>query len=347
MKPAFPARAMKPVYGVATRAVKRACVVVSAVAVAALLSSALLIAPTAGGAAAVRAVGPIGITVANVERAARFYTTVLGFEQIADAEVGVGAGRMRVVRLQLGDEQIALTQYVESRGRPVPSDSRSHDRWFQHIAIIVSDMDRAYARLHDAGVEHVSPAPQRLPDWNAQAAGIRAFYFKDADGHVLEILWFPPGKGDPKWRRRGDRLFLGIDHTAIVVAETTQSLRCYRDALGLRVAGESENYGPEQERLNNVPGAHLRITTLRAAAGPGIEFLEYLSPRDGRPLPSDTRAGDLWQWTTTLVAENPDVVVQTVRGSTCTVETAPVSAGVPSTVRLRDADGHALAVIPR
>ena len=28
-------------------------------------------------------------------------------------------------------------------------------------------------------------------------------------------------------------------------------------------------------------GARLRITALRAHAGPGIEFLEYLAPRDG------------------------------------------------------------------
>jgi catechol 2,3-dioxygenase-like lactoylglutathione lyase family enzyme len=72
-----------------------------------------------------------------------------------------------------------------------------------------------------------------------------------------------------------------------VVADTERSLSCYRHTLGLRVVGGSENYGPEQERLNNVFGARLRITTLRAAAGPGIEFLEYLTPRDGRPAPPD------------------------------------------------------------
>src|SRR5262245_17083266 len=82
-----------------------------------------------------------------------------------------------------------------------------------------------------------------------------------------------------------DRLFLGIDHTAIVVNSTEASLACYRDTLGLRVVGQSENYGPEQERLNNVFGARLRITTLRAPAGPGVELLEYLTPRDGRPAP--------------------------------------------------------------
>jgi catechol 2,3-dioxygenase-like lactoylglutathione lyase family enzyme len=37
------------------------------------------------------------------------------------------------------------------------------------------------------------------------------------------------------------RLFLGIDHTAIVVSDTEASLKFYRDVLGMTVAGESEN----------------------------------------------------------------------------------------------------------
>src|SRR5262249_48851645 len=104
---------------------------------------------------------------------------------------------------------------------------------------------------------------------------------------------------DPKWQKHHE-LFAGIDHTAIVVADTDASLKFYRDRLGLRIAGESENYGIEQERLNNVPGAHLRITSLRAASGPGIEFLEYLKPHDGRPYPPDAKPDDLLYWITTL-----------------------------------------------
>ena len=244
-----------------------------------LVAALVLLAPwaslRAGNAAPpVSAVGAIGMTVASVERSAAFYADVLGFEKISDVEVageewarlqGVPGLRLRVAQMRLGDERIELMEYRTPRGRPIPSDSRSHDRWFQHVAIIVSDMDRAYARVRAAGVEHVSPAPQRLPDWNRKAGGIRAFYFKDPDGHALELLWFPPGKGAPQWRRE-DALFLGIDHTAIVVADTARSLACYHDALGLIVAGESENWGPEQERLNDVPGARLRITTLRAPA---------------------------------------------------------------------------------
>ena len=90
----------------------------------------------------------------------------------------------------------------------------------------------------------------------------------------------------------------GIDHTAIVVRDTEESLRFYRDRLGLRIAGTSENVGDEQEHLNNVFGARLRITGLRASMGPGVELLEYLTPMDGRPYPGDTKASDLWAWQT-------------------------------------------------
>ncbi|MGH7321502.1 MAG: VOC family protein [Candidatus Rokuibacteriota bacterium] len=312
------------------------------------------------GAELVRAVGAVGMTVANMERSVAFYSRVLAFEKLSDVEVwgsdyerlqGVFGLRMRVVRMRLGDEVIELTEYLTPKGRPIPVDSRSHDRWFQHIAIIVSDMDRAYAWLRRHGVEHASPAPQRLPDWNPNAGGIRAFYFKDPDGHPLEILAFPPDKGDPKWRRAGDRLFLGIDHTAIVVSDTAQSLRCYRDALGLRVVGESENYGPEQERLNQVFGARLRITTLRAPAGPGVEFLEYLTPRDGRPAPPDHRANDLAHWQTILVTHDAEAMARAVRSGPCALASPGVVApgdrtlGVGRGFLARDPDGHALLVV--
>ena len=99
-------------------------------------------------------------------------------------------------------------------------------------------------------------------------------------------------------------VFLGIDHTAIAVEDTERALRFYRDTLGLREAGHSENWGPEQERLNAVFGAHLRITQVRAPTGPGIEFLEYLTPRDGRPYPSDERASDFIHWHTVVLTED-------------------------------------------
>lgn len=188
-----------------------------------------------------------------------------------------------------------------------------NDRWFQHIAIVVSDMDKAYQHLRKYKVQHSSTTPQRISDSNSAAAGIRAFYFKDLDGHNLEIIHFPPGKGNPKWQQSTNQLFLGIDHTAIVVANTEASLKFYRDLLGLKVAGESMNDGTEQEHLNNVQGARLHITGLKALAGPRIEFLEYLAPKDGRSLPGNARTNDLLHWQTTLVVKDIAAIAQRLR----------------------------------
>jgi catechol 2,3-dioxygenase-like lactoylglutathione lyase family enzyme len=287
-----------------------------------LLLAALLLAPRGTLAAPdVAAVGPIALTVADADRSAAFLRDVLGFEQTSDVEgagdaverlTGVFGARLRVVTMRLGEERLELREFLAPRGRPYPADTRANDRWFQHVAIVVSDMAKAYAKLRAHDVEHASTGPQRLPDWNANAAGIEAFYVRDPDGHFLELIAFPNGKGDPRWQRPASELFLGIDHTAIVVADTEASLAFYRGRLGLTVAGGSENWGTEQEHLNNVFGARLRITTLRAPRGPGVELLEYLAPPGGRPRPPDARANDLLHWETVLVTNDEDAPAQLV-----------------------------------
>jgi catechol 2,3-dioxygenase-like lactoylglutathione lyase family enzyme len=322
-------------------------------------------------------VDSVGMTVSDMTRAIDFYTRILPFTKEFDVEVagrpweqlhGVFGARMRIVGLRLGGERLELTEYLAPKGRPMPADSRGNDRWFQHVAIIVRDMDRAYARLRDHGVVHASTGPQRLPDWNPGAGGIQAFYFRDPDGHFLEILSFPSGKGDPKWHRppsadapdtqvAGD--FLGLDHTAIVVGDTDAALAFYRDTLGLRVAGEGENYGVEQEHLNGVFGVRLRITTLRAATGTGVELLEYRAPRDGRPPPPDLKANDIAHWQITMRGASalldrlllpsrmfglvsPDITdITTIDASPDTARAIGFSRGL----LVRDPDGHAVRVV--
>jgi catechol 2,3-dioxygenase-like lactoylglutathione lyase family enzyme len=307
----------------------------------------------------VSGVDSVGMTVASLERSIAFFTDVLGFQTIAETELsgrpyellhGVFGARMRVARLRLGSENIELTEYLAPRGRPYPADTRGNDRWFQHIAIIVSDMARAYDHLRERGVAHASTGPQRLPDWNPNAGGISAYYFRDPDGHFLEVLAFPPGKGLPHWQRK-DALFLGIDHTAIVVSSTDEALRFYRDGLGLQVAGGSENHGEEQEHLNNVFGARLRITTLRAPRGPGIELLEYLAPRDGRSAPIDLKANDVAHWQTTLASGQVAALLADQRGgglvSPDVVVVDPSATGFARGLMLRDPDGHAMRIVEK
>ncbi len=251
--------------------------------------------------AAVTDIDSVRMTVSDIGKAVNFYSGILGFQKVA-ANAGYA-------RLRLGDEFIELTS-CGTPGTAIPADSRSNDRWFQHVAIIVSDMDQAYGVLEKNRVRGLSQGPQTLPAWNKNAGGIRAYYFADPDGHPLEILWFPPDKGDSKWQKRDGRLFLGIDHTAIVVGNTETSLKFYRDSLGMRLAGASENYGIEQERLNNVAGARLRITALRAPAGLGVEFLEYLTPGNGRDNPANDSVCDLVRRETVMVFDGREEVVR-------------------------------------
>lgn len=316
----------------------------------------------AGTSPLVTGVDSIGLTVSDLDASVQFYSEVLKFEKVSELEaageqqerlLGVFGVRVRTARMRLGNESIELTEYLAPRGRPAPSDARSNDGWFQHIAIVVSDMKEAYAWLRLHRVRHVSPGPQRLPDWNRNAGGIQAFYFRDPDGHPLEIITFPPDKGDPKWRKSDGRLFLGIDHTAIVVSNTSASLGFYRDLLGLHVAGESENYGPEQERLNNVFDARLRITSLRAPSGPGIEFLEYLAPRDGRLYPADEKPNDLIHWQTRVVAmglEEADAVIRKPRVSWISPGVVGLQGDQTAfrkSITVRDPDGHAVQLVEK
>src|SRR5439155_2270833 len=159
----------------------------------------------------------VGMTVSDMDCAVAFYLA-LAFQKVSDVEVlgepyehleGVFGARMRIVRVQLGNEYLDLTQYLAPTGRPIPADSRSNDLWFQHAAIVVHDMDQAFEKLRALKVQFVSTGPQTLPPSIKAAAGIKAFYFRDPDQHNLEIIYFPPGKGDPDWQEKTDKLFLG------------------------------------------------------------------------------------------------------------------------------------------
>jgi len=311
----------------------------------------------AGAGAETRSIGPIAITVSSLEAAEAFYRNALDFSPVKgsvseqwgedlERTTGVFGARVRSERLRLGSEEIELIEFLTPEGALFPAGTRSNDRWFQHVAIVTADMARAYEHLRALHVRHGSPAPQRLPDWNPNAGGIEAFYFRDPDGHHLEVIHFPSGKGDPKWQQpAAGRLFLGIDHTAIVVADTSRSLAFYRDSLGLRVSGASENYGTEQEHLNNVFGAHLRITSLRVPGSPGIELLEYLSPNDGRPLPEVTRLNDLVSWRTVVATDDPQVAAdKLVRAGGRLISALAPNQG-PGDLLVRDLDGHVVELV--
>ena len=222
-------------------------------------------------------VDSIGITVSDLDRSVEFYTRVLSFEKVSESEADGDAyehlkgvfGRQASEPHGCGwatssSSSLSTLRRQADRGRRIrtatiggSSTSRSSSAtWTARTLACVENK-----------VQHASSGPQRLPDWNKNAGGIHAFYFRDPDGHSLEVLAFPPDKGDPKWHRPTNQLFLGIDHTAIVISDTDASLRFYRDALGLHDGWRERELrartGAPQQRLRRSPAHYVFAGCLR------------------------------------------------------------------------------------
>ena len=199
---------------------------------------------------------------------------------------------------------------------------------------------------------HVSTSPQTLPDYITAAAGIKAFYFRDPDGHNLEIIYFPRGKGNPKWQKNTDQIFLGIDHTAIGISETPIQQAFY-EMLGLKIAGKSENYGSEQEHLNQVFGARLEISGLMAQKGIGIELLEYIAPPGGKKYPVNSQVSDLWHWHASIEVADLDALYPQLKNrdieivSKETVQLKNTKLNALKGMLIRDIDGHAVLLFEK
>ena len=296
--------------------------------------------------AAVTGLDRIEITVGDPRATARFYQVALGFRvevpwHAADDAtrrlLGPDTTRILVAVLRLGDERVELDAF-DPPGRSYPAGSRGPDLWFQHFAVVVSDMRRAYARLRPWRSPAITVGgPQVLPPADGRVA---AFKFRDPDGHPLELLWFPAGQGRARWHKQRRPLFLGIDHSAITVANTAASLRFYRDGLKMREAYATLNRGMVQSKLDGLPGAVVRVTGLRPRTGDGagIELLQY-QPSEGRSGPPAVVA-DVWK--TRLVLRVDDLEATLARlpaEPSGAVQRSPDGSLV---VLVQDPDGHSL-----
>ena len=273
----------------------------------------------------IRRVLRVSRVVADLVRAEAFYRDGLGFRRVSAGPcdpalatlLGLPGAAAEEVVMRLGHEEIALVRF-DPPGASYPAGSRSDDGWFQHLAIVVGDMDAAHRHLEALGPQPISTgdAPVTLPPRNGS---VSAFKFRDGDGHPVELIHFPPGQGRAVWAGRTG-LFLGIDHSALAARRTARSVRFYR-RLGFRVAARSNNHGAPQSRLDGLADAHAHVTGLRPPddGSMGLELLCYHPPR--RVAPHWPANDGVTDWVTLLVP------------------------GLPRPCLLRDPDGHRMLLV--
>jgi len=270
-----------------------------------------------------QAVAGFTLVTADLARLVQFYTRVLGFAvhgpitRIVSAEIALlglsGAGQRQM--LSLGDQILWIDQF-EQAGQPYPVNSNAASLWFQHLALVVDDIHGAFGRLLDiTPISH--GGPQLLP---AASGGVRAFKFRDPDGHPLELLQFSDQKTPGAWRDRRSlegQIGLGIDHSAISVADAEASSTFYQ-ALGLGVGERTLNEGPAQQCLDGLPGVEVAVIPMNPRGGtPHLELLCYRTPRGQAGLP--LRANDVaatrvvWRGQQARLIRDPDGHLQQVQ----------------------------------
>ena len=225
------------------------------------------------------------LVTANLPRLTRFYVDVLGFaadgppmpigvDELTMLELS-GGGQRQVLRL--GAQTIALEAF-ERLGAPYPAQGNAASLWFQHLALVVDDIDVAHTRLR-GGSAITDGGPQHLPP---SSGGVSAFKFRDQDGHPLELLQFPAGGAPPAWRGKrplAGQIGLGIDHSAISVSDVDVSTAFYA-GFGLAPGKRSHNEGAEQQGLDGLKGVQVAVAPLQPSrTPPHLELLGYQIPR--------------------------------------------------------------------
>ena len=178
----------------------------------------------------------IVLNVTDPARTAAFFRDALGFVIRAEDCCVLGYG-----------DQLVTLRVPAQPGAPYPDGIAANDLAFQHIALVVTDMQAAYARLMRFAPALISRgAPISLP---ATSGGVTALKFRDPEGHPLELLSGLPGPAR-------------IDHSAISVADADRSIAFYAATLGLTLGARGHNTGPEQDHLDGLDGVSVDVVPL-------------------------------------------------------------------------------------
>lgn len=122
----------------------------------------------------------VSLNVRDLARSLRFYTDVLGLEQIPRPAL-----RVEGAWLGIGTAQIHLITFADGQGDVGVTPSNINPA-APHVAISIDDYAVAVTHLQGAGLEVVEAGPQRRQCW-----------VQDPDGYVIEFIARSPVPASP------------------------------------------------------------------------------------------------------------------------------------------------------
>ena len=139
----------------------------------------------------------IGICVADLERALRFYRDLLGFTYEHELEVAgepsdtllrLRGVELKAVYLTRDGVRIELLRFAQPPA-PAPRARALHEHGLTHLSFRVADLDATLAALRAAGERVLEETVIRFPEFGAAAC-----FIVDPDGQLIELVQSP---GDP------------------------------------------------------------------------------------------------------------------------------------------------------
>jgi len=133
----------------------------------------------------------VGIIVSNLEKALEFYGDILGAKLLFREEagpdylekgVGIKDASAKMAVIKVGPGTLELIEYINPRTEA--EGLRPCDVGTFHLALGVDDIDKTVEELQKRGVEFTS-APNIS---GGEFEGWVWAYFKDPDGHQLEVV---------------------------------------------------------------------------------------------------------------------------------------------------------------
>jgi catechol 2,3-dioxygenase-like lactoylglutathione lyase family enzyme len=137
-------------------------------------------------------------TVADLDTAVRFWTEALGFEAASVSErsgdwqgrvTGVPGAKLRIAHLYGYGHHMEFIQYLEASGPAV--DMQPNMPGVAHVCLEVRGIDATARRLADHGA---TPQGEVVDVTSGPVTGMRAGYFRDPSGIVIELLELPKSK---------------------------------------------------------------------------------------------------------------------------------------------------------